>query len=65
MSEIYTCGGYRHVECLLSRQKKRRELGIELSSFVIISVGELNDNKNHKVIIEAMAELKNPEIKYM
>ena len=21
MSEIYTCGGYRHVECLLGRQK--------------------------------------------
>ena len=32
---------------------------------MIISVGELNDNKNHKVIIEAMAELKNPEIKYV
>lgn len=33
---------------------KRAELGIDDRDFVILSVGELNDNKNHKVIIEAL-----------
>ncbi len=40
------------------------ELGIGLEEFVIISVGELNQNKNHKIIIEALAEMRNPRIKY-
>ncbi len=66
MSEIDTYGGgYCHVEDLLIRQKKRRELGIRLEDFMIISVGELNENKNHRVIIEAISRLKNPQIKYI
>ena len=32
---------------------------------MIISVGELNENKNHRVIIEAISRLKNPQIKYI
>lgn len=38
--------------------KKRIELGIPLDAFVLIPVGELNTNKNNKVIIEAIAKLK-------
>ena len=64
MAQIYAGGGYCHIEYLLSRQKKRLELGIGLEEFVIISVGELNQNKNHKIIIEALAEMRNPRIKY-
>ena len=33
--------------------------------FMIISVGELNKNKNHQVIIRAIAKLKNKKIKYV
>lgn len=32
-----------------------------MDAFVIASVGELNDNKNHKVIIEAISQLKEKE----
>lgn len=58
-------GGYRHVENLLVRQKKRKELGMELEDFVIMSIGELNENKNHRVIIEAIDKLKDPKIKFI
>lgn len=44
--------------------KKRIELGIPLDAFVLISVGELNVNKNNKVIIEAIAKLQNENIHY-
>jgi len=48
-----------------SRNKKREELGIPVDSFVIISVGELNVNKNNSVIISAMEKLKNKNIHYV
>lgn len=31
----------------------------------MISVGELNANKNHMAVIKALAQLKNPHIKYL
>lgn len=39
-------------------QKLKRELGIPLDATVLLSVGEVNVNKNHKVVIEALPELK-------
>lgn len=41
------------------------ELGIPLDAFLLISVGELNANKNNGVIISAMEKLKNPNIHYI
>ena len=43
----------------------RKELGIPDSSFIILSVGELNKNKNQKVIIQALALLHDPDIHYV
>ncbi len=48
----------------VDREAKRRELGIGKDDFLFLSVGELNKNKNHEVVIRALAELKNPKIKY-
>ena len=48
----------------VDRQAKRKELGIAEDDFFLLSVGELNKNKNHEVVIRALAELKNPKIKY-
>lgn len=42
----------------------RKQLEIPEDAFYIISVGELNDNKNHKVIIEAVEQLNNPNVYY-
>lgn len=38
------------------REAKRRELGIPLDAKVLLSVGEVNKNKNHRVIIEALKD---------
>lgn len=42
----------------VDRESKRRELGIGKDDFLLLSVGELNKNKNHEVVIRALAELK-------
>lgn len=46
------------------REQIRKELGIKEEEFFILSVGELNQNKNHEVILRAVAALKDPRIKY-
>lgn len=46
-------------------KKKREEIGLADDNFVILSVGELNKNKNHEVIIRAIAKLKNKNINYV
>lgn len=44
---------------------KRAELGIPEDATVLLSVGEVNENKNHQVIIRAMAQLKRDDLHYM
>ena len=63
MSKVYE-GGYRHLLSIIIRQEKREELGLGIDDFVVISVGELNDNKNHKVIIRALPDLPH-NVKYV
>ena len=43
----------------------RNELGIDESEFVVVSVGELNENKNQKVIIQALGQLRDRAIHYL
>lgn len=43
----------------------RKELGLNKDSFLVLSVGELNKNKNQKVIIKALGEIKNDNIHYV
>ena len=45
--------------------KKRIELNIPLDAFLLISVGELNANKNNRVIISAMETLNSKKIHYI
>lgn len=49
----------------VDRAIKRKEIGLPNDSFVLLSVGELNKNKHHEIIIKALAELKNPNIYYV
>ena len=44
---------------------KRKEIGIPDSSYLLLSVGELNKNKNHKIVIQALAALQNPNVHYV
>ena len=43
----------------------REELGLKAEDFLVLSVGELNENKNQQVIIRALARLKDPQIHYL
>lgn len=48
----------------VDRAAKRREIGVPEDAFLLLSVGELNENKNHQIIIKALAKLNNPTIHY-
>lgn len=52
-------------EISVNRTKKRNEIGIDKDSLIILSVGELNKNKNHGAIIRALAQLGTPDIYYV
>ncbi len=45
--------GTRYVD----KKKKRTEIGIPVNATLVLSVGELNENKNHETAIKAMNEL--------
>lgn len=49
----------------VDRAEKRRELGVPENSFVMVSAGFLNKNKNNRVLIEALGKLNNPDIYYL
>lgn len=40
------------------KTNKRKELGLGEDDFIMLSVGELNNNKNHNVVLKAIALLK-------
>lgn len=46
------------------RKIKRNELSLKETDKMVISVGELNTNKNNKVILKAMAEMKKNNVHY-
>lgn len=49
----------------VDRDLKRKELNLPKDAFIILSVGELNKNKNHETIIRAISKLDNPKIHYI
>lgn len=44
--------------CKVDRSAKRTELGVKDEDFLILSVGELSERKNQKVVIEALRKMK-------
>lgn len=44
---------------IVDKEKKKKELGIDSNRKILISVGELSERKNHKIVIEAIAGLEN------
>ena len=74
-AQRFKCKDVRYVHGIgintdrLTRSKGERylrsELGISEDSFIVLSVGELNDNKNQSVIIKALGSLKKNDIHYV
>lgn len=56
---------YPDAEYEIIRNTKRKELGIEDQDIMLLSVGELNKNKNHEIILRAIAALHDKRIKYV
>ena len=48
----------------IDKGAKRKEIGVPEDAILLLSVGELNENKNHQVIVKAIAKLKDPNVHY-
>ncbi len=48
----------------IDRKEKRAELGLTDNDIMILSVGELNENKNHSVVIKAISQIQDTKIHY-
>lgn len=49
---------------VVDRDKMRAEIGVPTDAFLLLSVGELNQNKNHETVIRALAQINQKEIHY-
>lgn len=49
----------------VNRAQKRLGLYVPENTFLLLSVGELNDNKNHEIVIRALSKLHDPKIHYI
>lgn len=56
---------YKYGSVVVDRKAKRSELRLDEDDFVLVSTGELNDNKNHKTVIHAVHKLNNSRVKYL
>lgn len=53
-----------YANAIVDREAVRNRLGIPQEAFLLLSVGELNQNKNHKTVLQAMAMCDDPSIHY-
>ena len=54
----------RYENVQVDKAAKRREIGVPEDAFLLLSVGEVNENKNHQVIVRALAKLNDSRIHY-
>jgi len=54
----------RFMNATVDRAAKRREIGVPEDATLLMSVGELNENKNHSVVIQALAKLNDKSVHY-
>ena len=52
-------------DTLIDNFKMRKNLGIPKDSFVVLSVGELNKNKNHEIILKAIKTMGVDDVYYV
>lgn len=55
----------RFNNCKVNKKEMLKQLNIPNDSFILLSVGELDDNKNQSIVIEALNEIKNENIYYL
>lgn len=50
---------------VVDRDLKRDEIGVPRDAFMLLSIGDLNQNKNHETVIKALAEMNDSSIHYV
>lgn len=55
----------KFADAVVDRDIKRDEIGVPHDAFMLLSVGELNVNKNHETVIRALAEINDPNLHYV
>lgn len=69
MQSIYRsqiiAGGYKQVAALMDRTILRDRIGCKATDILLLSVGELNANKNHVVVIRALAAMNRKDVHYV
>lgn len=56
---------FSRLQSEIDKRKLREQLGFTDDDFVLLSVGELNRNKNNIAVLQALNVLKNKNIKYL
>ena len=54
----------RFMNVHIDRTAKREEIDVPVDAILLMSVGELNKNKNHSIIIKALSNIENRKIHY-
>lgn len=49
----------------VDKSQKRKDLGFTDDDILLLSVGELQTRKNHEPVIRALAQINNPNVKYI
>ena len=65
ISEYSGGGGISLYDFIPDLAKDRIEIGVPVDAVRLVSVGELNENKNNQVIIRALGKLRNDSIHYV
>ena len=58
-------GGYNRTVNILKRQIFVNKIGITAEKTLLLSVGELNENKNHSTVIKAIAKMGDHSVHYL
>lgn len=64
-SEKFDRGGVTYLDELYKQQQLKKSLGLPLDSTIFLSVGELDRDKNHILMIKALQLLRNDNYKYI
>lgn len=56
---------FKFSSLIIDSKEKREKLNVPKNSIVVLSVGELNKNKNHQIIIKALSKCNNKNIHYI
>lgn len=54
----------RMFQYFIQKKEFKKQYGIQKDAIILLSIGELNQNKNHKIVIEALSKLDDRRLNY-